>query len=127
MTHTDEYSATGTDGEEIIVETPCFGSDTVAFIQVDEGSAYLDREAAVGVITALTDLVEKANAEAAEKARKLKAGDRVFVLTMEHRYTVVSDETADGKVDLVVTHWPKTDDRIGHLVRNHPARTFRRV
>lgn len=96
----------------VSIRTPTGGSpDEAAFLFVNStGGVYLDRTAAVKVIDALTTLVENADAkeaaEAAKKAaeaKKLKAGDVVYVTYAPHaRRTVISDEDADGFVDVVV-------------------------
>ncbi|MGW5402661.1 hypothetical protein [Streptomyces sp. NPDC003952] len=100
-----EYTYTDRDNDTIRVEDT---SDGVAYI-FSPGGTILDREAAVGVIEALTNAVEAADTREAEAARKLKRGDEVAFVGYDgrYRYTVISDEE-NGRVD-VVSH---TDRRI---------------
>lgn len=81
------------------------GSPHVAIIvtgDVDDEyhAACLSRDDAATLATHLTAAVEAADAREAREARKLKRGEFVHS-HLGTGYTVVSDETDDGKVDLV--------------------------
>jgi hypothetical protein len=90
-------------------------------------SGWLDREAAVRAIETLTDLVQVADeaAEGTAAYRPFRRGDVVaMVVHPLSRYTVVSDESPTGGVDLVRVvpprpHWPA-----GRLLRNEPVRNY---
>lgn len=113
------------DGDAVRTETPEDGKpESAAFIVTDRDGVYLTREGTVGLIAALTDLIEAHDAEearkteaAAKEARKLKRGDRVRGRYTGKVYTVVSDETDDGRVD-VVPH------EVSGLWPDEPANSF---
>lgn len=77
--------------------------DIVVSVHNDAHGLYsdFDRAGAVSLIEALTAAVEAADAREAAEARKLKRGDRVRGRYVGRPYTVVSDETEDGRVDVV--------------------------
>lgn len=100
------YTHTDGDNDTLYVRVPAIGdpAGSVGFIEGDD--VYLDREGAVGIITALTDLVEaadteeahKAAAEAAKEAARIKRGD--LLSTDVSRYVALTDE-ADGALTVV--------------------------
>lgn len=111
------------DGEGVTVQTATYDHrpDIVVCVHDDRNGSYhdFDREGAVALITALADAVEAHDAREAAEARKLKRGD-VVTAGRTLKYTVISDETDAGRVD-VVSH------RYGHIYSDRLARTFTRI
>ncbi|GAA0627625.1 hypothetical protein HPO96_37185 [Kribbella sandramycini] len=123
------FSHADNDGDRVRLNKPSSGDPTGTVGFIIGGGAYVDRAAAVGLITALTDLVEsydteeakKAAEAAAKEAAKLKAGDKVLTYTYprDTLFLVITDESANGRVDLVRL-------RDGVIYRNRLARSFTR-
>lgn len=113
------------DGDTGMIEPAArYGAHAVAYVNV---SGWLDREAAVHAIEALTDLVQAADekAAAAEAYRPFRRGDVVAMGPHpDSRYTVVTDESATGAVDLVRVVSPRPHWPAGRLLRNEPVRNY---
>lgn len=93
-------------------------------------AACLTRDDAAALATHLTAAVEAADAREAAEARKLKRGDRVRLgaSSRDTLYTIVSDETEGGFVDVVRVR-PGYPDRMvsGLLLEGQAAHQFVRV
>ena len=102
MSNVSNFYAQDADGDFVVVQESSTPEKGFGFIDTARDGAYLTREHAVGIISALTDLVQAHDeAEAAKAAAKLKAGETVYGNVTGQKCTVTSDETEEGRVDLV--------------------------
>lgn len=116
------FYAKDADGDTVTVQESSAPTKGFAFLMTATDGVWLDRENAVGVIEALTDLIEAADAREAEAAKRLKRGDKVRLSSVntDHRYTVVTDESDAGRVEVVA--WGD-----GVLWSNQRANLFERI
>ncbi|WP_405061938.1 hypothetical protein OG474_09855 [Kribbella sp. NBC_01505] len=116
------------DQDSLLVERATAYENKGAVVYIAEmNSGWLTREGAVAIIAAITEVVEAADAREAEAARKLKRGEQVYCDgSPRATRTVVSDETHDGYVDVVVTNG---EGLVGHgrLLTRSDASYYTRI
>jgi hypothetical protein len=107
---------------KIVAATQNTPAQYVAVFAVNSDSSgyadtYVDRTDAIRLRGALTEAIDAHVEREAAKVKKLNRGDRVTGRSTRGRYTVVTDETEDGRVDLV-------SRQTGHLLTNRVASAF---